>query len=329
MALRFLVVFALCVSGALFANDLFSGAFCGFASECATVTSSAYSRVLGAPLSAIGLGGFAVLFALALFPERRCSALLRPLALAAGLIGAALIVVQFLVIGHTCTLCLLVNGASVLIAGVAWGGELRSESLSWLRRSAWLAGATLAVAAPFLAAWLNSAFPAPDKIMSYWVKGKITVVEVTDFDCMRCRDAERVLKGFLKDQDAQVRFVRLVAPMPKLVHAWPAATAYLAARAQGKEEEMANALFQAPSRYPDGCRQVAKSLGLNLEQYDKDINDPALHAELRENLAWAKAHAPGLPAIWVQDQRFVGVPSAASLQEAMERAKSFTATASN
>jgi uncharacterized membrane protein len=323
--LRLLAVFALGMCGVILANDLFAGAFCAFDSGCETVTSSAYSRVLGVPWSAVGVLGFALVLGLALFPQRRCFALVPPLALAAGVTGVLLILLQFLVLGQTCNLCLLVDGTAGFLAGVALAGKLPGEPVSWPRRSAWLGAAAVAIMAPSLFAWLNTAFPAPEKIMSYWVKGKVTIVEVTDFDCVRCREAERILQAFLKEQGDQVHFVRVVAPMPRLAHSRSAARAYLAARAQGKEEAMAAALFAAPGRHPQGCRDLAKSIGLDLEQYDKVVNDPATNAELEANLAWAKSHAPGLPAIWAQGQRIFGVPSMNSLRAASQRAKSHSA----
>jgi uncharacterized membrane protein len=322
--LRLLAVFALGICGVILADSLFTGAFCGFDSGCATVTSSAYGRPLGVPLPAVGLAGFGLVLALALAPQRRSFALVAPLALLAGLTGVVLILLQLLVLGQTCMLCLLVDGSAIGLAGVVLLGKPSRQQVSWPRGSAWVGFAALAVAAPSLLAWLNAAFPAPDKIVSYWVKGKITIVEITDFECFRCRQAELMLQGFLKEQGDQVHFVRVVAPMPRLVHSWPAAKAYLAARAQGKEEAMAAALFAAPGRHPQGCRDMAQSIGLDLKRYDKVLDDPATEAELDANVAWAKAHSPGLPVIWVQGQRIFGVPSLNSLRAAWQRAKSHT-----
>jgi uncharacterized membrane protein len=325
---RLLTVFALGICGVILADSLFTGAFCGFNSGCATVTSSAYGRPLGVPLPVVGLAGFGLVLGLSLVPERRSFALVAPLALLAGLAGVVLILLQFLVLGQACTLCLLVDGSAIGLAGIVLLEKPSRQQVSWPRRSAWVGVAALAVAAPSILAWLNSTFPAPDKIMSYWVKGKITVVEVTDFECFRCRDAELILQGFLKElkeQGDQVHFVRVVAPMPRLVHSWAAAHAYLAAKAQGKEEAMAAALFAAPGRHPDLCRVMAKSIGLDVKRYDKILSDPATEAELDANVAWAKAHSPGLPVIWVQGQRIFGVPSLDSLRAAWQRAKNHTA----
>jgi predicted DsbA family dithiol-disulfide isomerase/uncharacterized membrane protein len=317
--LRLLAVFALGMCGVILADTLFSGAFCGLDSGCATVTSSAYGRPLGVPLPVVGLVGFGLVLGLSLVPERRAFALVAPLALLAGLTGVVLILLQFLVLWQTCHLCLLVDGAAIGLAGVVLAGKLYGGRVSWARRLAWLGAAVMAVALPCLLAWLNSVFPAPDRVMSYWVKGKITIVAVTDFDCPRCREAEQTLQTFLKDRGEKAHVVRVVAPVPRLAQSRAAARAYLAARNQGKEDAMASALSSAPRRQPEECRELARSIGLDLARYDKVVSDPATDAELEANFAWAKAHTRGVPTIWVQQQQIFGAPSVASLEAAWRR----------
>ena len=90
----------------------------------------------------------------------------------------------------------------------------------------------------------------------YWVEGKITLVDLTDFECPRCRQVEPDLETFRKKKGDQLHFVRLATPMPTHPNARPAARAYQAAVAQGKGEEMAAALFRAPSRAADECRRL-------------------------------------------------------------------------
>jgi len=325
-AFRLVAVVALCVCAAILAEYFFSGTFCDFGSGCEAVTSSAYGRVLGVPLPVVGFCGFGLLLALSLFPQRRSFTLIRPLALAGALAGTALILVQVFVLEQTCTLCLVADAAAITLAGIALAQNLSREQIRWPRCLAWLAGAALAVAIPPLVAWLNFLYPAPDEIKARWVKGKITIVEVSAFECKQCLAAELIVQAFLKQQaDAGVplNFARIVVPMARLENSRVAARAYLAAQAQGKGEQMAFGLSTARSLFPVPCRDLAKSVGLDLKEYDRVVTDPATDAELDASLAWAKTHSQGLPLIWVQDQRINGMPTLNTLQKALRRARPF------
>jgi len=325
-ALRLVAVFAIGICAAILAEYFFSGTFCHFGSGCEAVTSSAYGRVLGVPLPVVGLFGFGLVFGLSLFPERRSLALIRPLALAGALAGVALILVQIFVLERSCTLCLVADGAAIGLAGIALAGDRSRQEIRWPRCLAWLAAAAFAVAIPPLVAWLNFLYPAPDEVRAHWVKGKITLVEVTAFECKQCLAAELTVQAFLKqqaDEGVHLNFARIVVPMPQLENSRVAARAYLAARAQGKSEQMAFGLSTAKSLFPIPCRDLAKSIGLDLREYDRVVADPAADAELDANLAWAKSHSQGLPLIWVQQQRINGMPSLNTLQKALRRARPF------
>ena len=323
--LRCALLLALVASAAALADDAFAGRpFCGFESGCDAVTRTAYGQPFGVPLSAVGLVGFGSLFALTLVPTARWFAIVAPLAVLAGVAGAGLIVVQAVVLTRFCPLCLVVDVAAIVAAVVALSGRVwrAGADLPGLVRGGWAAGAGVAVAAPFLLALLMEAQEPtpPDAVKAHWTGGTVTLVEVTDFDCPYCRQAEPVIAEFRR-KHPDVRFVRLVAPMPAHVHARPAGRAFLAARAQGRGEEMAVLLLDADSRTPERCRQLAAQLGLNLSEYDRAVSDRATDAELDATVEWAKAAGTGLPLVWVQDKRVQGVPTPASLDTALRRVR--------
>jgi uncharacterized membrane protein/predicted DsbA family dithiol-disulfide isomerase len=395
--LRLILLFALGVCGAILGEYLFAGTFCSFRSGCGTVLTSAYARPLGVPLPVVGLVGFGLLFALTLFPGREAFRLVGPLAMAAGLSGLALILLQTLKLEATCTLCLLVDGSAIALAVLVlaggsfflpfppkWGrgektprpqplspegggeqtGILSSEGrgeqggifspegriqkeiaclqplsqkdggeesktcglstgspfLAWLVRSAWLAGAVLAVGLPLLLAWVWANPPVPEQVKAYWIEGKITIVDLVDFDCSSCRSAEPELETFRKKMGDKIHFVRIAAPMRKHQNARPSAKAYLAARKQGKGEEMVKELFAASSRDRDTCELLAQELHLDMEQYKQVVDDPATDAQLDDNNAWAEATGRGLPLVWVGDQMITGTPTQTTLQIAYRRA---------
>jgi protein-disulfide isomerase len=164
--------------------------------------------------------------------------------------------------------------------------------------------------------------PVPEVVKSFWQPGKITVVEVTDFDCPYCRETHPALREFLAELGDRARFVRFVMPLATHANARPAARAHFAAEAQGKAAEVAVALFAAEDLTPAGCEKVARSLGLAMEKYRAAVADAATDAAIDARAAWVdQGKMPGLPVIWVQDQRLVGVQTADSLRAALGRAE--------
>jgi uncharacterized membrane protein len=325
---RSVLLFSIVSSAAVLADDVFdTRPFCGFESDCQAVTGTEFGRPLGVPLSAVGLAGFVVLFTLTLFPGARSFALVAPLAVAAGCVGIGLIGVQAFVLERFCPLCLLVDGTAAAAAVLALRGRVWREAGSNPSRRAqagWAALALSAAGGPFLLGWARGdpeEPPVPPQVAAHWVEGAVALVEVTDFECPACRRAEPVLTEFRREHP-ELRFVRLVAPIPTHANARPAGRAFLAARAQGRGEEMAVLLMAADSRAPDHCRQLAARLGLNLVEYDRAVSAPATDAELNETAAWVRTAGTGLPLVWVQGVRIQGIPTPELLARALNRVRS-------
>jgi uncharacterized membrane protein len=323
IVIRVLALVALAASGASLADvTLTEPEFCGLESGCGAVTSSVYARPLGVPLPAVGLAGFAVVFGLTLFPAGRTLLVLRIAAAVAGLVGLGLIVVQVAALHQVCPLCLVADGSGLAVAGVAFVGRFHETAgPGWPARVGWIVGAVACAAFPVLFALGRADPPTPDQVTAHWVDGAITLVELTDFDCPHCQDAEAILRPFLRDHP-DIRFVRIPLVIPRHENARPAARAYLAARAQGKGEEMAAALFAAKDRDFDSCRKLVSGLGLNLDEFDRTVRDRKTDAELDATMTWFRPIETGVPVMWVQDRRVNGTPTRQALEDAYEKAKS-------
>ncbi len=320
---RALAALGLAASAAALGDDLFeSREFCAFGGGCEAVAASDYARPLGIPLAAVGLLGFALMLGFSLSPGPHGLRLLTPLAAAAGLAGIALIAIQVLLIGRTCTLCLVADGCAIGLGVLALALRSgRGETVPPSVRYSWAGIGALAAAAPIFWTWSAAPPPTPEPILALQAANRITVVEVTDFDCEHCRKADAVLRGALEGR-SDIHFVRIVCPMPKHANARPAAKAYLAAVKQGRGEAMAAALFATPNRTPEGCRDAARALGLDLPAFDRVTVDAATDAELNATIAWVKEAGPGLPLIWIRKEMLHGVPTAESLDAALRRAGS-------
>lgn len=317
---RLLALFALAICAGQFADQLTqAGAFCDFGDSCEQVTSSVYGKPFGIPLPVFGLAGFGSLFAFTLVPKHWALLLVKLLAVVGAVIGIGLLIIQFAVLHNVCTLCFLIDSTSLFIAGISLVGFPEPAPTSKFRLLAWIMVAPVFVLIPI--AWTAAMMPdtAPEEVQACWKDGEITIVEVTDFECPHCQKADGILREVLKNH--KVRVVRLVAPMPSHENSKPAARAFIAARQQGKGDEMARELYEAESRTPPQCRELAIKLGLNLNDYDRAINDAKTEEEIRSTLTWTKKIKQGLPMIWVQNQFLKGTPTAEDLEEAIEKAK--------
>jgi predicted DsbA family dithiol-disulfide isomerase len=295
--------------------------FCGFEAGCARVTTSSLGRVLGIPLPVYGVVAFGAYFALTLFP-RQGGMLLGILAVVAGAIGMALVLAQVLYLKSICRLCLAIDVCGMLLAIVyLQGGTINAgDRPAPPRRWAWCLLAVVAVSAPWLWSWLRPSPPTPEQVKAHWEPGKLNVVVVTDFECEACRQTHRALKPIL-DQRDDVHLVLLVHPLPQHPNARTAARAYWFALSQNKGPQMAEALFEAEDLSASTCEQLVKEIGLDLSAYHKFIDDPSLDERIDESSAWVKGTgASGLPVIWIQEQRLVGVQNGDAIRVAIQRA---------
>ena len=321
---RLLTLVGLVDSSALVADYVFGiGTFCSADDPCAEVAASSYGEVFGVPLAAVGLAGFGLALVVSLIPTRWGVAASRVLALAAGLAGLALLVIQFAVLRQVCPYCVVADLSAVglAVAAALWrpGAGHPSGLWLWVAVFGWIWAGLAAALGPII--WEAAHLPAaaPEQVRAHWVSGKITAVEVTDFDCPSCQRADPIVREWL-GRHPDVRFVRLPSPIPAHENAWPAALAYVAADRQGKGDEMATALYTG-ARDPAGCRRTAERLGLDLAAYDKVVRDPATESQIRATMKWAEEAKMGRPFFWIQDEVVIGAPTLERLDAALARAR--------
>ena len=133
---------------------------------------------------------------------------------------------------------------------------------------------------------------APVKLSnSGWVTGnpasKVTLTEFGDFQCPACKAFEPVIDQVRKDYGNKVKIVFMHFPL-KTAHpnAMLAAKASEAAGAQGKFWEYHDLLYQNQEAWAplaDPTQQLldyAKSLKLDADKFQKDMNDKTLEAKI-------------------------------------------------
>lgn len=140
----------------------------------------------------------------------------------------------------------------------------------------------------------------------------ITIYEFSDFQCPFCsRGANTVDEVFAK-YPGKVRVVFKAYPLPFHKEAEPAHRAAIAAGRQGKFFEMHDILFKNQKAFKSGdinalMKGYAQELGLNMAQFEKDYNDPAVAKQVKDEMAeGAKVGVRGTPNFFVNGNRLVG-----------------------
>jgi protein-disulfide isomerase len=133
----------------------------------------------------------------------------------------------------------------------------------------------------------------------------VTITIFSDFQCPYCA---RLLPTLEKVQEAYPKQVRLVFkqfPLSMHTFAQPAALASIAARNQGKFWELHDKLFANFDQLSDAkIRELAKSVGLDMARYDKDVADPALQKEIAADIQLGlQAGVRGTPAVYIDGKQ--------------------------
>lgn len=328
LALRLIVLVALTISAGLLVEEWAPAAgLCGREGGCHEVLESAWARPLGVPLPALGLLLFAGLFGLSLASGRWAALLCRGLALAGGLGGLGLLLVQAALLRRFCPFCLVLDlaslGAAVLVLSLpaALPGVRRPAGLVWLGAAV---VATAGAAGAWDAAWLAArpAGPPPPEVLALRHPSRITIVEVIDPDCRPCRHMHgrlNLLESELGDQVYRVCLVwrRRGSELPR-----DRARALFCARRQRQERGMARALAVAEVPGPALYRQAARLLHLSQPEFEACLADPKTDYELDRENAWlGSVREQGLPAVWIGDELLRGVYSLDDLREAFRKAR--------
>ncbi len=152
-------------------------------------------------------------------------------------------------------------------------------------------------------------------------KGDVTIVEFFDVRCPYCRKMEPEMASFLA-ADKGVRLVYkdlpILGPASLL-----GSKALLAAQRQNAYEKFRDAVMKLPADITMASLEgTAKKLGLDWPRMAKDIEDPAIRAQLEANLAMAHSLSiQGTPALIVGSQMVPGAVDAEELKKLVAEAR--------
>lgn len=142
------------------------------------------------------------------------------------------------------------------------------------------------------------------------------IIEFSDFQCPFCAEAQKTLKPLIEKYQEQVTFVYKHFPLTSIhPQAMPAAKAAWAANQQGKFWEYHDALFNQQDKLGEQLYlDIARSLNLNLEQFNRDRN--AADNAIQQDIQLAeKLGLSGTPFFIIQSEAFSGAIQLSDLEK--------------
>ena len=150
----------------------------------------------------------------------------------------------------------------------------------------------------------------------------VTIVMFSDFQCPACAAAHPLLKAVMAEYPGKARLVVRDYPLTTIhANAFRAALAANAAKAQGKFFEYAEILYKHQGELDDASlSKYAVDLGLNLKQFELDLNDVKTAAEVRKDMADAAVYGVSwTPTIYINGIKLMRAASG-DMREAIDRA---------
>ncbi len=142
---------------------------------------------------------------------------------------------------------------------------------------------------------------------------KVTVFEYADYQCSGCAGAQRTMAPIKEAYKDKVAFVFRNYPLTQgHPNALAAATAAEAAGLHGKYWEMGNLLFEQQSQWSslaadkrgDVFISYASQLGIDQDQFRKDLSNSKIQAKIQTDLAIGrKIGVSATPSFFVNDRK--------------------------
>ena len=150
----------------------------------------------------------------------------------------------------------------------------------------------------------------------------IVIVEYSEYQCPFCRRAQETMSQLEEKYGDKVSFVFKHYPLAKHSQAKPAAIASIAAERQGKFWEYKHALFehQKDLRTDGIYEQIAEEIGLNMEQFRRDVADSTTEAQIKKDVAQAKkVGVTGTPCFFVNGYKLKGAKPFEAFVDVIDR----------
>lgn len=159
---------------------------------------------------------------------------------------------------------------------------------------------------------------------------KVVVRIFSDFQCPACRAAEPGIEAAMKKYEDKVRFVWNDFPLTTIhPNALPAAQAARCAEEQGVFWDYRKKLFETQDTWSSlnapntQFTEIAKSTGINVDQFATCVNDKTYDAKIREDMSEGVANrVNSTPTFFVGNVRYSGVMSESEWDAVLSKAVS-------
>jgi protein-disulfide isomerase len=151
---------------------------------------------------------------------------------------------------------------------------------------------------------------------------KVTIVEFFDYRCPYCKSSQEALKTTMAKHPG-VRFAFVEYPILSAESLVAARAAVAARRQPGKYVPFHHALMESTGGLPEArVLDIAKSVGIDVEQLKKDMADPSVMASLEASRTLADTlHINGTPTFVINDKFTVGQVTEAELTSLIKAAE--------
>lgn len=157
-----------------------------------------------------------------------------------------------------------------------------------------------------------------------------TIVEYGDFQCGFCLKASGSIQEVHRELGDQLRYVWRHAPLTEYhPNALAGAEASEAAARQGRFFEFERGLFDdQENQRPSDIIRLATRLGLDVEQFERDLTHPEVAARVRDDMLDAEAMGiTAVPTLFINGRRHTGPYDSQSLLRALTRSPAEDVTA--
>lgn len=157
----------------------------------------------------------------------------------------------------------------------------------------------------------------PDDYIKGNKKAQVTLIEYLDFECEACGYYFPFVKQLSEEFKDDIRFVSRYFPLQGHKNGLPAALAVEAASKQNKYWEMYNIVFEnqkawgeRPKADPTIFEKYAKQIGLNMEQFKKDIASKEVKDRVeRDRLSGEKLGVNATPTFFLNGEKLQNLRS--------------------
>ncbi len=335
-AIRLLSLAALFFASMLAVDYYFvAHTFCAEGASCAVVAQSEFGQKYGIFLPTLGLVAYSFFFLTSFFFARSEARFLGknmskfwvPLAIICCALGAlGFIIIQAIEIHAFCWLCMGIDTFAILMVipavllllqnkkAAADDEKAAPAKPSMLHPVLWLTFYLVIACGPI--AWgtrpheepkaepqANGSI-VPDYIQSFYVPGKINVVEISSFECPHCRQLHPEFNKLLLEYGERINFTRLTIPLRQHKEA---CIAYFCAEKQKKASEFADCQFEEPSTDTGKILEYARQCSINEDAFKSCLTDPASAAAVDQILENIKGTGfEGAPTVWINETKIVG-----------------------